>query len=74
MTKLAMCPQCERGRRGDVIDRLADAIRATEGVRLLDRTSDFRQQPFGLHLLPANPDAGLRATHALIDVGTASST
>ena len=41
MPGLVECvPNVSEGRRGDVIDRLAAAIRAVEGVRLLDRTSD----------------------------------
>ncbi|MEA2630332.1 MAG: glutamate formiminotransferase / 5-formyltetrahydrofolate cyclo-ligase, partial [Chloroflexota bacterium] len=33
-------PNVSEGRRLDVVDRLADAITAGEGVYLLDRTSD----------------------------------
>ena len=33
-------PNVSEGRRLDVVDRLADAIKASEGVFLLDRTSD----------------------------------
>jgi glutamate formiminotransferase len=41
MPGLVECvPNVSEGRRGDVIDRLADAISSVEGVRLLDRTSD----------------------------------
>lgn len=41
MPRLVECvPNVSEGRRTDVIDRLAQAIRSVEGVRLLDRTSD----------------------------------
>ena len=33
-------PNVSEGRRPDVIERLADAVRSTAGVRLLDRSSD----------------------------------
>ncbi len=33
-------PNVSEGRRADVIERIADAVRTVEGVRLLDRTSD----------------------------------
>jgi glutamate formiminotransferase len=33
-------PNVSEGRRIDVVDRMADAIRSTPGVRLLDRSSD----------------------------------
>ena len=68
MAKLVECvPNVSEGRRGDVIDRLADAIRATEGVRLLDRTSDVDHNR-SVFTYAGEPDAVLRATHALIDV------
>ncbi|MDP9265646.1 MAG: glutamate formimidoyltransferase [Chloroflexota bacterium] len=41
MTRLVECvPNVSEGRRADVVDRLAAAITAVAGVRLLDRTSD----------------------------------
>ena len=68
MAKLVECvPNVSEGRRGDVIDRLADAIRATEGVRLLDRTSDVDHNR-SVFTYAGEPDAVVRATHALIDV------
>ena len=68
MAKLVECvPNVSEGRRGDVIDRLADAIRATEGVRLLDRTSDVDHNR-SVFTYAGEPDAVMRATHALIDV------
>ena len=68
MPKLVECvPNVSEGRRGDVIDRLADAIRATEGVRLLDRTSDVDHNR-SVFTYAGEPDAVARATHALIDL------
>ena len=68
MARLIECvPNVSEGRRGDVIDRLADAIRATEGVRLLDRTSDVDHNR-SVFTYAGEPDAVLRATHALIDM------
>ena len=68
MAKLVECvPNVSEGRRGDVIDRLADAIRATDGVRLLDRTSDVDHNRSDF-TYAGEPDAVVRATHALIDV------
>ncbi|TME34771.1 MAG: glutamate formimidoyltransferase [Chloroflexi bacterium] len=68
MAKLVECvPNVSEGRRGDVIDRLADAIRATDGVRLLDRTSDVDHNR-SVFTYAGEPDAVVRATHALIDV------
>jgi glutamate formiminotransferase len=41
MAGLVECvPNVSEGRRGDVVDRLERAVRAIDGVRLLDRTSD----------------------------------
>ena len=68
MAKLVECvPNVSEGRRGDLIDRLADAIRATDGVRLLDRTSDVDHNR-SVFTYAGEPDAVVRATHALIDV------
>src|SRR5438094_377925 len=67
MPKLVECvPNVSEGRRGDVIDRMADAIRATEGVRLLDRTSDVDHNR-SVFTYAGEPDAVVRATHTLID-------
>src|SRR5436190_1780715 len=66
--RLVECvPNVSEGRRGDVIDRLADAIRSTEGVRLLDRTSDVDHNR-SVFTYAGDPDAVVRATHALIDL------
>ena len=40
MALIECIPNVSEGTRADVIDRMADAIRATPGVRLLDRSSD----------------------------------
>lgn len=55
------------GRRGDVIDRLADAIRTTEGVRLLDRTNDVDHNR-SVFTYAGEPESVARATHTLIDL------
>jgi glutamate formiminotransferase / 5-formyltetrahydrofolate cyclo-ligase len=60
-------PNVSEGRRGDVIDRLADAVRATEGVRLLDRTSDIDHNR-SVFTYAGEPQAVVRATHALVDL------
>ena len=68
MPRLVECvPNVSEGRRGDVIDRLSDSIRATEGVRLLDRTSDVDHNR-SVFTYAGEPEAVVRATHALIDV------
>jgi glutamate formiminotransferase len=68
MPRLVECvPNVSEGRRGDVIDRLADAIRAVEEVRLLDETSDVDHNR-SVFTYAGEPDAVLRATHALIEV------
>ena len=68
MPRLVECvPNVSEGRRGDVIDRLADAIRATDGVRLLDRTSDIDHNR-SVFTYAGEPDAVVSATHALIDL------
>ncbi len=40
MAVIECIPNVSEGRRADVIDRMADALAATPGVRLLDRSSD----------------------------------
>jgi len=68
MPRLVECvPNVSEGRRGDVIDRMADAIRGVEGVRLLDRTSDIDHNR-SVFTYAGEPEAVLRATHALVDV------
>ena len=68
MSRFVECvPNVSEGRRGDVIDRLADAIRAVEGVRLLDRTSDVDHNR-SVFTYAGEPEAVLGATHALVDL------
>src|SRR5919201_368516 len=68
MPRLIECvPNVSEGRRGDVIDRFADAIRGTEGVRLLDRTSDVDHNR-SVFTYAGEPEAVVAATHALIDL------
>lgn len=67
MSGLVECvPNVSEGRRGHVIDRLAAAIRAVEGVRLLDRTSDADHNRSVFTF--AGPAAPVEAAaHALVD-------
>ncbi|MGH2499329.1 MAG: glutamate formimidoyltransferase, partial [Candidatus Limnocylindria bacterium] len=68
MPRLVECvPNVSEGRRRDVIDRLADAVRATAGARLLDRTSDTDHNRSVL-TFAGEADAVERAAHALVDV------
>ncbi len=60
-------PNVSEGRRGDAIDRMADAIRAVGGVRLLDRTSDADHNR-SVFTFAGPPDAVEAAAHALVDV------
>jgi len=67
MTRLVECvPNVSEGRRGEVIDRLADAIRAVEGVRLLDRTSDADHNR-SVFTFAGPPEPVEAAAHALVD-------
>jgi glutamate formiminotransferase len=64
--RLVECvPNVSEGRRGDVIDRLADAIRAIEGVRLLDRTSDVDHNR-SVFTFAGEAEAVEAAAHALV--------
>jgi glutamate formiminotransferase len=67
MPGLVECvPNVSEGRRGDVIDRLAAAIGAVEGVRLLDRTSDAdHNRSVFTFAGPAGPVEA--AAHALVE-------
>jgi glutamate formiminotransferase len=67
MTRLVECvPNISEGRRGDVIDRIAAAVRAIEGVRLLDRTSDVDHNRSVL-TFAGPPEPVEAAAHALVD-------
>jgi glutamate formiminotransferase / 5-formyltetrahydrofolate cyclo-ligase len=64
-------PNVSEGRRPDVIARLADAIRGTPGVRLLDHSSDASHNRSVFTLIGDAP--GLEAaTLALFEVATAA--
>ncbi|TMG55619.1 MAG: glutamate formimidoyltransferase [Chloroflexi bacterium] len=68
MPRLVECvPNVSEGRRGDVVDRMADAIRSSEGVRLLDQTSDVDHNR-SVFTYAGEPEPVLAATHALVDV------
>src|SRR5438552_7402115 len=64
--RLVECvPNVSEGRRRDVIDRLAQAIRDVPGVRLLDRTSDADHNR-SVFTFAGDADAVTAAAHALI--------
>ena len=68
MPRLIECvPNVSEGRRGDAIDRMADAIRGVEGARLLDRTSDVDHNR-SVFTFAGAPEAVEAAAHALVDV------
>ena len=67
MPRLVECvPNVSEGRRGDVIDRLADTIRAVNGVRLLDHTADADHNR-SVFTYAGEPEPVIAATHALVD-------
>ena len=64
--RLVECvPNVSEGRRRDVIDRLAKAIRDVPGVRLLDQTSDADHNR-SVFTFAGDADAVTAAAHALI--------
>ncbi len=64
--RLVECvPNVSEGRRRDVIDRLAKAIRGVPGVRLLDQTSDVDHNR-SVFTFAGDADAVTAAAHALI--------
>src|SRR5919198_6567305 len=68
MPRLVECvPNVSEGRRGDVIDRLADTIRAVNGVRLLDHTADADHNR-SVFTYAGEPEPVIAATHALVDL------
>lgn len=68
MPGLVECvPNVSEGRRGDAIDRMAHAIRAVDGVRLLDRTSDVDHNR-SVFTFAGAPAAVESAAHALVEV------
>ncbi|MGH2450508.1 MAG: glutamate formimidoyltransferase [Candidatus Limnocylindria bacterium] len=67
MPGLVECvPNISEGRRANVVDRVVDAVRAIEGVRVLDRTSDADHNRSVITFAGA-PAAVLLAGHALVD-------
>jgi glutamate formiminotransferase len=59
-------PNISEGRRADVVDRIAAAVAATTGVRLLDRTSDVDHNRSVL-TFAGEAEAVEAAAHALVD-------
>jgi glutamate formiminotransferase / 5-formyltetrahydrofolate cyclo-ligase len=67
MSGIVECvPNVSEGRRAEVVDRMADAIRAVDGVRLLDRTSDTDHNR-SVFTFAGPPQAVEAAAHALVD-------
>jgi glutamate formiminotransferase len=67
MPGLVECvPNVSEGRRSDAIDRMADAIRSTDGARLLDRTSDADHNR-SVFTFAGAADAVEAAAHGLVD-------
>jgi glutamate formiminotransferase len=67
MAIIESIPNVSEGRRPEVIARLADAIRSTPGVRLLDYSSDPSHNR-SVFTLVGDADAITRATMALFEV------
>ena len=68
MPALVECvPNISEGRRAEVISKVAAAIAAVPGVRLLDQTSDADHNR-SVFTFAGEPDAVLAAAHALVDV------
>ena len=68
MPALVECvPNISEGRRADVISKVASAIEAVPGVRLLDQTSDPDHNR-SVFTFAGEPDAVRQAAHALVDV------
>ena len=66
MPRLVECvPNVSEGRRADVIDRLAKAVRDVPGVRLLDQTSDADHNR-SVFTFAGDADAVKAAAHALV--------
>ena len=70
MAIIESIPNVSEGRRPDVIERLADAIRATPGVRLLDYSSDPSHNR-SVYTLVGDADGVKRATLALFEQAVA---
>ncbi len=68
MPALIECiPNISEGRRAEVISRVAAAITAIPGVRLLDQTSDADHNR-SVFTFAGEPDAVAAAAHAVVDV------
>ena len=71
MPALVECvPNISEGRRAEVISKVAAAITAVPGVRLLDQTSDADHNR-SVFTFAGDPDAVRQAAHALVDVALA---
>lgn len=71
MAALVECvPNISEGRRADVISKVAAAIAAVPGVRLLDQTSDADHNR-SVFTFAGEPEAVRQAAHALVDVALA---
>jgi glutamate formiminotransferase len=64
-------PNVSEGRRADVVDRMASAIRATPGIRLLDHSSDASHNR-SVFTLAGDAAALKAATLALFDVAASA--
>jgi glutamate formiminotransferase len=71
MAIIESIPNVSEGRRADVIARLADAVRTTPGVRLLDYSSDASHNR-SVFTLVGDADGVKRATLALIGQAVAA--
>ena len=71
MVIIESIPNVSEGRRGDVVERLVDAVRSTPGVRLLDSSSDASHNR-SVITLAGDADAVKRAILALFDVAVSS--
>src|SRR4051812_46771387 len=68
MPALIECvPNISEGRRADVISKVAAAVTAVAGVRLLDQTSDADHNR-SVFTFAGEPEAVVAAAHALVDV------
>ena len=71
MAIIESIPNVSEGRRPDVIERLAEAIRATPGVRLLDYSSDPSHNR-SVYTLVGDAEGVKRATLALVEHAVAA--
>ena len=71
MAIIESIPNVSEGRRPDVIERLAEAIRATPGVRLLDYSSDPSHNR-SVYTLVGDAEGVKRATLALVEQAIAA--